>query len=509
MGGCALVRNVIARAAVGVAVATAAVLAVTGFAVAAEPTPIPEGPEANSVPSFIGSAARPKSVSAPAVPQHPFMAANGRSNIHNDAYQTDTYLVSGPIGRNMERLSTFQGAECASVTFDRAGRIVSICVGVEGPRLAMFDPQTLELLATMTLPPRSPSGGNPFTDFSGGGYFYLDQNDRAVIPTNHRHIWVVGETSGPTGPGFALERDYDTSLTVLPGDAIISALPDWSGRIWFASVKGVVGTIDPASGEIKSIQLKNEQGVNEEIANSFAVDETGGVFIVSSTALYRFDADADGDPVRTWREVYRNSGIRKPGQVSAGSGTTPTLMGDRFVSITDNADPMNVVVYLRGKQVTGSRLICTQAVFEQGAGATDNSLIGTGRSMIVENNYGYSGPTATTDGRTTSPGLERVDIKEDLSGCRTVWRSSERAPSVVPKLSLANGLVYTYTKPEDPNGTDAWYFTAISFHKGTTVYKKLAGTGLGFNNHYAPVSIGPDGTAYVGALGGLVLLRDR
>jgi hypothetical protein len=487
----------------------AVVLGGAGGASAVEPTPIPEGPEADSVPSFIGSPAIPRHVSAPAVPQHPFMAANGRSNIHDDAYMTDTYLVSGPLGHDMERLSTFQSAVCGSVTFDRADRLISICVGAEGPRLVMFDPQTLEQQATMTLPPRSPSGGNPFTDFSGGGYFYLDHNDRAVIPTNHRHVWVVGETSGPTGPGFALERDYDTSLTVLPGDAIISALPDWSGRIWFASVKGVVGTIDQASGAIKSIQLKDEQGANEEIANSFAVDKTGAVFIVSAKALYRFDPALDGTPKVTWREVYQNSGIKKPGQVSAGSGTTPTLMGGRFVAITDNADPMNVVVYLRPRRVTGSRLVCTQPVFEQGAGATDNSLIGTGRSMIVENNYGYTGPTATTDGHTTSPGIERVDINEDLSGCRTIWKNSERAPSVVPKLSLANGLVYTYTKPEDPNGTDAWYLTAISFHKGTTVYKKLAGTGLGFNNNYAPVSIGPDGTAYVGALGGLVLLRDR
>ena len=58
-------------------------------------------------------------------------------------------------------------------------------------------------------------------------------------------------------------------------------------------------------------------------------------------------------------------------------------------------------------------------------------------------------------------------------------------------------------------GIDAWYLTAIDFRKGTTTYKKLAGTGLGFNNNYAPVSIGPNGNAYVGALGGLVLLRDR
>ena len=42
---------------------------------------------------------------------------------------------------------------------------------------------------------------------------------------------------------------------------------------------------------------------------------------------------------------YCNSGVVKPGQADAGSGTTPTLMHGGHVAITDNADPMNVVVY--------------------------------------------------------------------------------------------------------------------------------------------------------------------
>ena len=138
------------------------------------------------------------------MPRHPFMAANGRSNLHNDAYQTDTYTWAGPRGRNMERLSTFMGGECASATFDRAGRIVTVCVGVEGPRLAMFDPQTLELLTAFPLPPRIPSpagGGNPFTDFSGGGYFYLDNQDRVVIPTNDAsHLGRSARPTNEAGP---------------------------------------------------------------------------------------------------------------------------------------------------------------------------------------------------------------------------------------------------------------------------------------------------------------------
>jgi hypothetical protein len=338
------------------------------------------------------------------------------------------------------------------------------------------------------------SGSNPFTDFSGGGYFYLDDQDEAVLPTTDRHLLVVAETPGP---GFAVTHDFDLSGAVPSSDAIESALPDWSGRLWFVSRQGIVGTVDRTSGAIHTLQLPGEG-----ISNSFAVDETGGVYIVSDKALYRFDAGPDGGPQVSWREVYPNSGIHKPGQSDAGSGTTPTLMGGDRVTITDNADPMDVVVYKRARSITGSRLVCSEPVFQPGASATDQSLIATDRSIIAENNYGYSGVAATMNGGVTEPGLTRVDVSK--GSCRTVWTSQERAPSVVPKLSLANGLVYTYTKPPRSDGLDAWYLTAIDFRSGHTVYHRLAGTGFGYNNNYAPVTLGPDGTAYVGVLGGVV-----
>jgi len=465
--------------------------------------PIPQNPsDLAAVPGFIGAPARPSPVSAPAVPQNPYMAPNGRSNIHDDAYMTNTYLWSGPLGGNMQVSSTFLLAECASLTFDRAGRIVAVCVGLEGPRLVMLDAHTLELLAAMPLPPRSVSAGNPFTDFSGGGYFYLDQSDRAVIPTTNDQVWVVGETDGPTGPGFSLQRAYDVSAYLAPSDQIISALPDWSGRIWFASTKGVVGTIDPTSGAVQAVDL------GEAIGNSFAVDKSGAVFIVTDRALYRFDPTPGGAPQISWRESYPNTGVTKPGQTEDGSGTTPNLMGSDYVAITDNADPMDVVVFRRAKLVTGSRVVCTVPVFSQGASATDNSLIGTGRSIVVEHNYGYSGPTATEGGASTAPGIERIDISGDGKGCKPVWRSDERAPSAVPKLSLGNGLVYAYTKPPRTDGVDAWYLSALSFATGRTAFAKLVGTGLGYNSNYAPISIGPDRSTYVGVLGGLTLLRD-
>jgi hypothetical protein len=227
-------------------------------------------------------------------------------------------------------------------------------------------------------------------------------------------------------PQFSLEKLYDLTSVVPDDDQLNSAIPDWSGRLWFVSrFHGVVGALDQQGGEvIDSIQL------DEPIENSFAADEKGGVYIVSDAAMYRFDLGKDGQIEETWREPYQNSGLVKPGQFTAGSGTTPTVMGNHYVAITDNADPMNVVVYRRAANVGAGRgrVVCEQPVFEQGASATENSLIGTDDSLIVENNYGYAPPpTATQNGDTTTPGIERVDVAQNGKSCRTVWKDEREA----------------------------------------------------------------------------------
>ena len=74
------------------------------------------------------------------------------------------------------------------------------------------------------------------------------------------------------------------------GDKIISALPDWSGRLWFVSQQGVVGIVHRASGAVTALTLR------EPIGNSFAVDETGRRYVVTDEAMYRFDAGSTGRP---------------------------------------------------------------------------------------------------------------------------------------------------------------------------------------------------------------------
>ena len=479
----------------------AAVLALASPAAAqtvgSPPPPIPGSPLAIGVEEFTGAPAEADPHRRIRIPRHPYMARNQASNIHNDAYQSDTYNRAGPLGDGISSTSGLFFRECASVTFDSRGRIVGVCVGLDRPVLAVLDRVTFEPLGTMSLPPRQAST-TPFQSFAGGGYFYLDNRDRAVVPTSDRHVLIV---KVKTDGSLATASDRDLTAVVPSGDQVIAVMPDWSGRIWFATTDGVVGYAARRGKRVVAIDT------GEPIGNSFAVDETGGVFIVTDGALYRFEARRKG--IRTvWRMPYPNVGAVKPGQTQAGSGTTPTLMGRRYVAITDNADPMAIRVYQRRRRARGRRLVCRKPVFEQGAGSTDQSLIGARRAIVVENNYGYTGPSSTLNGATTSPGLERVDLDRDGRGCHRVWQSEERAPSVVPKLSLGSGLVYTYTKPERDDIVDAWYLTALDFDTGETVWRALAGTGFGYNNNFAPVSIASEGTAYVGVLGGLTRFTD-
>jgi hypothetical protein len=467
--------------------------------------PIVGSGTATSLPAYSGAPADFKPVKAKKPPKHPFMAKNGRSNVHNDPWMTDTYWGKGPAGENPYILSVALGQDCISIAFDRKGRIVTACSNLTTRTLYVINPETLAVIDSEPLPyVEPPMGQDPFTSSSGGVYFYLDREDRAVVGAADGRLLVYTVSQDPPYLALASEHDLNAALA---GDRITSALPDWQGRVWFVGrYTGLVGVLDLTTNEIETTVL------NEEIENSFAVAEDG-VYIVTDASMYRFEAGADNVPVVVWADGYGNSGLTKPGQFNDGSGTTPTVMNDGYVAITDNADPMNVVVYRRAEtlELGQDRVVCEVPVFSAGASATENSLIATGNSLIVENNYGYY-ITTTMNGAVSSPGITRIDVREDGSGCDVVWTSTEIAPSCVPKVSTKTGLVYLYTKDPDPVNTtsDAWFWTALDFRTGTTVWKRLAGTGLPFNNHYAGIALSPKGkrTAYVGTVGGIVAVRD-
>ncbi|MDB3856348.1 hypothetical protein N9284_02535 [Halieaceae bacterium] len=467
--------------------------------------------KAADVPVFIGTPATAKPVEAalaqPLI-QHPFLAPSGVNSMHNDSAQSDAYRWPGPMGNELE-VSTKQFhrilGSCVSQTFDSQGRMIGTCVTPFGVTLVARDPETLKILARQSITRWLPIGQK----FSGGVYFHLDHEDRVLLATNSLEIqrWVLVTEDGEYR--WQLEQSIAIAETLNSirneKHLVIDVIPDWQGNYWFITRAGLVGMID-RQGESGQAVALNDGSRNEGIDNALAVSENG-VFVVSDQAMYNFERGRDGAIRQQWREAYDRGQAPKLGTMGHGSGTTPTLMANDYVAITDNADgQINVIVYAQ-KTRDGSQLVCKQGVFPEGKGTSENSMAVVGNGLIVENNYGYFGPKNTPN---AEPGIARVNVLADQQRCELAWENLKiSSPSAVPKVSLANGLVYLYTRDENnPDDLHAWYFTAVDVETGKVVYKQLTGVGWLFNNHYGSITLSPDGTAYVGMMGGLVKIKD-
>ena len=103
-------------------------------------------------------------------------------------------------------------------------------------------------------------------------------------------------------------------------------------------------------------------------------------------------------------------------------------------------------------------------------------------------------------------------MNNDCTGASIKWKSTETSCTVVPKLSTKTGLVYLYTREygnDIPKAAVAWYLTAIDFRTGETVFKVHTGNGINWNNSYGPITIGPDGAAYIGVFNGIVQVKNK
>jgi hypothetical protein len=464
----------------------------------------------------------PAAIEHATIPQHPYMAPAGGNNMHCDAYMSDTYEASGPVGQEAQVASRTQGfGGYGTIAFDEAGGLVGVYSNGRGFQLEMMDPYTLEELASYDLPPRPwywfLQGVLPWEYLGAGTYFYLDDQYRAVVPTTDQALLIIQAPDPPESSEFELVRSYDLADSVVPmswpkRDSIAWVLPDWSGEYyWYATTQGMVGTVATESGVVHTMRL-----AGEVIENSFAVGEDG-VYILSDRALYRLSQDGSGIIDVDWRTEYDRGPARKPSHITRGSGTSVTLMGDQdgLVAITDNAEPRISVLFLRRSD---GGMVCSVPVFEEGKSGTDVSTAGfehaddkghgTGHySVLVENNWGHHVfPRSYPE-----PGLTRVDAKRSDDGtylCQQVWASSEKGIGVF-KLSLGNGLAYMYWRNEgEPLAT--WYLTGVGFQTGDTVYKALVGTGPGYNNWAGALFLHPGGgTVYSTTLFGLVMVRDE
>ena len=274
----------------------------------------------------------------------------------------------------------------------------------------------------------------------------------------------------------------------------------------------------------------------EEIQNSFSIGPDG-VYIVSNIALYKFrfndqtkQIEMDPKWEKTFNEsddlIYDNDGTQKKGQLNDGSGTTPTLMDDRFVVIADNdAHRINMVIY---SQEDGS-LVSRHKLFGYDASACENSIVAYDNSLIIGNTSNYVDPFKDND---TPGGLSRFDLNEGTGKFEILENWPEDfvdGKTATPKMSTESGLIYVYNRQEEAeDGFNDWQLTAIDFVTGRKVFylrpelKKgefednisflMKAMALGnkhydqkvFNNIWATYTFGPNNSIYIGAYRGFL-----
>lgn len=282
--------------------------------------------------------------------------------------------------------------------------------------------------------------------------------------------------------------------------------------------------------------LKIDEDTYEEIQNSFSVGKDG-VYIVSNAALYKFRFNEQTKQIELdpkWEEsfkkgdlVYDNDLEKKPGHLNKGSGTTPTLMDDRFVAICDNAGGrVNLCIY---RQDNGE-LVSKLPLFENQGSAVENSAVAYDNSYVVANTYGYVDPF---DVNATPGGIMRFDFNKD----KGVFEQMENWPAsgnydcktATPKISTRTGMIYVYNRSEDEtNGHRDWQITTIDYRTGRRVLSSklyfdegefkdnispvLKAGSLGtknydrkvFNNIWGTFTFGPDKSFYLGTYRGFI-----
>jgi hypothetical protein len=410
-------------------------------------------------------------------PWNPHLADSTWPVFHRDSYAQHSSDQPGVTGAGAVQIDEVPLSGIPIFTlFDPAGDIFAVTKAVTGARLWKIDRATLMPVASIDLV----STGDTFA----GAYGYLDDQGRPVVGVGHSITRYLAGASA-----FTVDATRDLSAQLAPGESLVAITVLYSGEIAFVGDAGTVGVVASTLDADPFMTVP----LGEKVSNGLTTDETGGIFVVTSAALYRFDWDAQAHTLAPGWQVPVDAPFAtpRPGRLGTGSGTTPALMMDDMVVITDDAESMNLMVVRRKLDTGGAeRIACKLPVFD-GPATTDNAIVVAGRTMIIEQNLtGYAG-------------VARYDVEPDGT-CKRIWVADVNAPSCVPTLSTASNLVYVFT--HDDHG---WGLTGLDLSTGRRVFTASPGAEGVYDNYYAAVTIGPDQQMFIGTIAGLLVFRDQ
>ena len=370
-----------------------------------------------------------------------------------------------------------------------------------------------------------------------GAYSVLDLDGNYFVPKGFAiecyRDSVRGELSSPiTKSGnFTIPAQWQGEK-----DAIVGINLTYDGWLAFVTRRGVVGCLSRDLKQAKYVRLPGSDEEPVEISNSIAVDESGGIFVTTDHSVYRVQWNVDSGLHIAWSVPYQTSGVRVPGRLGKGSGTTPTLMGfenqDKFVVIGDGQSLMHIVLIWREdvpadwKGLPGRhRRIAAEIPVTFGdpqakRSTTEQSLTVRGNEIVaVSNLYGKLTPLMkrlafrllkrdaghATIYRSNQPQVAPYGVQKFVWSPATRKLSSAWAnptiscPNGIPTMSESTGMLYCIGQRESH-----WTLEAIDWRTGESVFHRKLSRGSRNNSFYAATEIGINGSILTGTFGGML-----
>jgi hypothetical protein len=406
-----------------------------------------------------------------------------------------------------------------------------------------LDPETMTFIDKYI--PQVEEQAPPQAGTISGAYSVLDRDNRLIVGRAEALEVYGDERPGERTSSIRLYQRMPLPVEAQcrpSEDQLVGITMTADGHVAFATELGVVGVVprDPARMTAEHVRILSLNGDAchddavdtdelEKVSNSIAADEDGGIYVVTSGAMYRVDWDGAGLDVG-WRAEYETGAGQAAGRLGEGSGATPSLMGtadgeDRFVVITDAQEPMHLVLLWRDELPADwapiapdkdPRIACELPVTfgrEGEESLSEQSVLVRGHTAWVVNDHMALDPALSQLPPELNPfnqllsgapgnapsGLERFDWDPATRTCSSTWANPDIVlPNGIPTMSAETGLIYAVGAREG-----MWTLEAIDAETGEVHHTVPSFALPSQNSFYAATTIGPDETVWTGTFGGI------
>ncbi len=368
-------------------------------------------------------------------------------------------------------------------------------------------------------------------DGISGSYTLVDVDGKLFSPRDLTISRFGDSAQGETESNINTEDTFTIPAEYVSqeGEHIIGMNMTFDGHIAVATSAGLLVVVSRDFSAYKALSM----GPDQELSNSIAVDEEGGIYVLTNKQIHRVQWDGN-ELELLWSTSYESGPETPlPGRLGTGSGSTPTLMGkqgeDKFVVFTDGSELMNLVLVWRDEIPADweaisegkDRRIAAEFPITFGVeGATrsisEQSVLVRGHSaMVVDNQYSVDTSDWLNGGDNAGMltvlfsnlafnapfGVEKFSWNNETRQVESDWSNQESCPNGIPTMSEASNIAYCWGQRDAK-----WTLLGFDWDTGETVVDVPMGYGVHFNSTYAATEIGADRQVISGTALGVVRL---